>query len=132
MRSRTLDRSTIPKMTHYRDDLVNEALLKNALKSFEKVKQVEIVSMKVENGTDKGENFIGDLASVKFMAKIINEENDNQHQFKSYHWIIKLLRNTGGFNIARIVGIFNGEMNIYKVCTMYRPTKKCSVFTHSK
>ena len=68
------------KMSHYRSDVVNEALLENALKSFEKVNQVEIVSMKVENATGEGENFIGDLASVKFMAKLSVEEN--QEQFK--------------------------------------------------
>ena len=34
---------------------------------------------------------------------------------KSYHWIIKLVRNNEGFNIARLFDTFNGEMNIYKV-----------------
>ena len=67
-------------MSHYRSDVVNKALLDNALKSFEKVNHVEIVSMKVENATGEGENFIGDLASVKFMAKLSVEEN--QEQFK--------------------------------------------------
>lgn len=101
-------------MASFRSDIVTKDLILKALKRHEKGQIVELVSFQVENGTEKGENFLGDLASVQIMAKV--SSNDNQIQFKSYLWIIKMLKpDSGAFNLGRLLGIFDSEMKVYMV-----------------
>ena len=73
------------------------------MKSFEKVKQVEIVSMKVDKSTDKGENFIG----------LLNYSN------------------TGGFKFLILHELLEFAMGKWVVYTRYVQTHK-KVFTHTK
>ena len=94
--------------SHYREDIVTEKLILEALRS-KYGTNVEITSMESESGSDKGENFMGDLASVELMANIDNEE-------KKFHWIIKMMKpSSGGFDLTKILGIFEAEANCYKV-----------------
>jgi hypothetical protein len=98
----------------YRSDIVNEDLLLKAIRAKERHNNVTIITVKVDSAVAKGENFLGDLASVDLMVKITPD--DNQETFKSYKWIIKMLKPTVGFNIGRLLGVFDVELHTYKVC----------------
>ena len=101
-------------MDSFRSDIVTKELILKALKSHENSQHVELISYKVTNATEKGENFLGDLASVEIMAKISQDENEER--FKSYLWIIKMLKpDSGHFNLGRLLGIFDSELKVYKV-----------------
>ncbi len=86
-------------MDTYRSDFVDKDFLTKALRNVVKHDdQVEIVSFKSIPAMAKGENFLGDLATVEFMAKITDKSG--QDTYRSFKWIIKLLLpDTGNDNI---------------------------------
>ena len=99
-------------MPVYREDIVTKDFIKAALKSLGKFEdEVEIISLSSEAAIPKGENFVGDLATVDFTAQITGHffiliflaffswqnychnvtEKSGKDAFKSYKWIIKML-----------------------------------------
>ena len=97
-------------MTALRPDVVTQELIHQALKHYERSKDFEINAQKIENAVGKGENFMGDLVSVKFNARYRLQED-----FKFYHWIVKIIRTGEGFNETRFLDNFEKETQIYKV-----------------
>jgi hypothetical protein len=73
-------------------------------------------------GTLKGDNFLGDLGSVLVKAKLFKkdpkvDENGQNFEEKSYHWMVKLLKpdpKEGIPNISRMLGAFDREMRVYR------------------
>ena len=101
-------------MSGYRSDIVDESLILAALKSFENTSDVQVKVIKSDNATLKGENFIGDLASVEIEAEV-------KGRHETYHWMVKMLKpDNRGFNLGRLLGLFEGEVAVYKV----RPGRK--------
>ena len=97
-------------MTALRPDVVSEELIHQALKHYERSEDFEVNAQKIENAVGKGENFMGDLVSVKFNAR-----SRLQEDFKRYHWIVKIIRTGEGFNETRFLDNFEKETQIYKV-----------------
>ena len=98
-------------MTSSRKYVVNERLILQALKYHERSENYEIKELKIENAVGEGENFMGDLFSVKFHAT-----SRPQDDFKYFHWIIKVIAAGEGFNETRFLDNFKKETHIYKVC----------------
>ena len=93
----------------YRPDIINESLVLAAIQSLEKTSEVQVTHIQSTNATEKGENFIGDLASVEVEAEVNGEP-------KVYHWIVKMLKpDAKGFNLGRLLGLFECEVAVYKV-----------------
>ena len=97
-------------MTALRPDVVSEELILQALKHYERCEDFEVNAQKIENAVGKGENFMGDLVSVKFNAR-----SRLQEDFKRYHWIVKMIGTGEGFNETRFLDNFEKETQIYKV-----------------
>ena len=109
-----ISRPSSPIMSGYRSDIVDESLILAALKSFENTSDVQVKVIKSDNATLKGENFIGDLASVEIEAEV-------KGRHETYHWMVKMLKpDNRGFNLGRLLGLFEGEVAVYKV----RPGRK--------
>ena len=71
------------------------------------------IEFKSDPGTEKGDNFLGDLASVKVWATIWRDGPVE----KSYHWMVKLMKpdpKEGVPNLCRMIGAFDREMRVYK------------------
>ena len=89
-------------MPSFRSDIINSDLISKASND------QDFLSFEAENATKKGENFMGDLASVK----ITYPNGQNRH------WIIKMLKEDstpGGFNLGRLLGLFQNEVNMYEI-----------------
>lgn len=97
-------------MTALRPDVVSEELILQALKHYERCEDFDVNAQKIENAVGKGENFMGDLVSVKFNAR-----SRLQEDFKRYHWIVKMIGTGEGFNETRFLDNFEKETQIYKV-----------------
>jgi hypothetical protein len=57
---------------------------------------------------------LGDLGSVRVLARVWNEDEPEE---KSYHWMVKLLKpdpKEGVPNLSRIIGAFDREMRVYR------------------
>ena len=103
-------------MTALRPDVVTQELIIQALKYFEseRSENFEVYGQKIENAVGKGENFMGDLVSVKFHAR---PRSRPEEDFKCYHWIVKVVGAGEGFNETRFFDNFEKETQIYKVST---------------
>lgn len=98
----------------FRPDIVNEELLLAALRHHEGVDLVTIEEFNVAPGTNKGDNYLGDLASVKLTAQV---NKNGVTQSKSYWWMVKMLKPdppNNGMNMGRILGAFDGEARLYR------------------
>ena len=97
-------------MTALRPDVVTQELIHQALKHYERCESFEVNAMNIENAVGKGENFMGDLVSVKFNAR-----SRLQEDFKCYIWIVKIIGTGEGFNETRFLDNFEKETQVYKV-----------------
>ena len=104
----------------FRSDIIDGELVLKALQSLHRdAEKIEINSFKSQNATAKGENFLGDLASLEVFAKIekASTGSTTQVQYKTFLWMVKMLKPDagGGFNLGRILGTFEFEALMYKV-----------------
>ena len=99
----------------FRNDILDEDTIKDILEAVDKS---ALSSWASNNGTEKGQGFLGDIAEVS-----VETESGSKHR-----WMIKLLKpvSKGLPDLARSIGAFDREANYYdKIASRFKTIDGC-------